>query len=130
MRSLRVGWLVFITMSLVPQLITMGARMPSSKRGAHGPAPARKNRLWDGSAARKGALVVRHAHTNEVLSAKDASQEQLLTYMNMKLDSLMAAAAERGIDLTKAAGRRWLRRATEGRNEAWVRSVTTASLYR
>lgn len=101
------------------------------KRGAHGPSPARKNRLWETSAARKGALVVTDAATGELLSSKLASQEQLARYAAMRSERLLAAGMERGAIRLKADGsgldarsRRWLRRMSEGCHETMIHRAT------
>lgn len=105
----------------------MGERVRSAKRGAHGPAPARKNRLWDRGAARKGALVVRCACTGALLSSKDATQEQLAGYVGLRLHQLVSAAQARGIDVNTSRGRRWLARAARGKHEEWIQRVTRRS---
>jgi len=107
----------------------MGERARSAKRGAHGPAPARKNRLWDSSAARKGALVVRSAHTGQVLSSKTATQAQLAEYVGLRVAQAVEAAIVAGVDLTRAPGRRWLRRHMAGCHENWVKAVTPDRLF-
>jgi len=108
-------------MSFEPRIFRSGHGPRPSKRGVSGPAPARKNALWDPRAARKGnALVVTCAHSGAELSSKGATQDQLATYVAIRQDQLAVVAAERGYDLTKAAGRRWARRVAEGRHDKWV----------
>lgn len=113
-------------MSFEPRLIKTGERARAVKRGATGPAPARRLTLWDTAAARKGALEIRAAATGELLSSAAASQEQLGTYVAMKCANVLEAAERRGIDLTKSAGRRWLRRTQAGLRGDWVRRMTAA----
>lgn len=110
--------------------LKMGSAVHSAKRGAHGPSPARKNRLWETSAARKGSLVVMDCNGN-VLSSKTATQEQLATYAAMRVDRLMAAGMARGaLRVSEVTGeldsrsRRWLRRMTEGKTETFVHRAT------
>lgn len=102
----------------------MGEGPRPAKRGAQGPAPARKNRLWDSSVSRKAhVLTVTCAHTGAVLSAKDATQEQLGHYLGVRTSQLLAKAAEWNVDLSTSRGRRWLARSGQGKHEAWVRKV-------
>ena len=108
-------------------VVTRGEKIPSAKRGASGPAPQRKLTLWDGSCKRQARLVVTCAHTGEQRSSKQATQGQMITYAMTRMENILQVAAEKGIDLTKADGRRWLRRARAGLNESWVRKVCTAS---
>jgi len=113
-------------MSYHPPLVSINQRARSVKRGASGPAPARENRLWDGAAARKGALEVRCAHTGELLSSKEAAQEQLARYAVTMIAKRIETAQSWGLDVEKARGRRWLKRLAQGKREEWIGRVDKA----
>jgi hypothetical protein len=77
------------------------------------PRKAELRKLWDSSAARKGELVVRNARSGEVVSSKEATQEQLYEYLEMRTERLIEEAMRRGIDLSRTDGKRWLKRASK-----------------
>ena len=107
-------------------LVSINQRARSVKRGATGPAPSRENRLWDGKAARKGTLEVRCAHTNELLSSKEAAQEQLALYAAKVVTKRIETALSYGLNVEKAKGRRWMKRLAQGKREEWVKRVDKA----
>ena len=118
-------------MSFEPRIFKHGDGPRSSKRGAHGPAPARRMRLWDGIAARRGTLLVTDSSTGETLSSKTASQEQMMRYCAIRTDRLIARALDAGIALAtdlatgalpgvRSADRRWLSYFAQGQHERVV----------
>lgn len=122
-------------MSFEPRIFKHGDGPRSSKRGAHGPAPARKMRLWDGIAARKGTLLVTDSATGETLSSKTASQEQMMRYCAIRTEKLIARALDAGIALitdlesgaltgVRSADRRWLSYHAQGKHERVVARQT------
>jgi hypothetical protein len=107
------------------KLVKMGQRVRSAKRGAHGPTPARKNRLWDSAAARKGRLVVTIPAMGVTVSTDAGeSQEALGHYADIRQIQAEERAREFGIDLGTSRGRRWLARYRAGVHEKWVKAMT------
>lgn len=135
-------------MSLYPQMVAMGQHIPSVKRGAKGPTPARGMKLFDASKVNKTTgLVVRLAVTGEVLCASKPelslaggelpAPEAHALYDRLREDRFMRWAQDEEIPrleklgfsakrIAREIGRTFRMRYLEGRHEKEVQQLFAA----